>query len=176
MSIGDMDVLTDVQREALKEAAIVLTDECLHDPGPWLIDDLPPRFNPFYTGQFMNAFAVCVIVVAWKLFADEHHMLASVAEELALNALINHAKVQMELHDQHPGEEWGAYMDTAFEDLDFEMLWEDDLDGVEVTEIGQQAGVVNLSLRDWFKPFNRRGGVHPFVAEFEPGALKESAD
>lgn len=168
-----MNTLTEAQRNALREATCILTDQCFDETESWFEDFLPPRFRPFYTGLFMHSFAVCIVTVAWKLFAQGQHMLGSVAEEMALNALIQQAKSVMELDDQLPGDKWDDYAETAFEDFDFETLWDDELDGVEVTEIGEQAGIANLSLRDWFKPFDGRGGVHAYVADFEPGALKE---
>src|SRR5579864_3555856 len=53
---------------------------------------------------------------------------------------------------------------TAFEDWDYEMLFDAAADGIEEST-DPKADVVGLRFTDWFKPFNDESVIHPFLDE-----------
>ena len=56
--------------------------------------------------------------------------------------------------------DWETY---AFEDLDFECLYQDAADGIEDTAAGAMLGVGHLSYDEWFLPFNPRQAMQPYA-------------
>jgi hypothetical protein len=96
-----------------------------------------------------------------------HIPLSSVAEELAAFAIINQAKANIE--EEADGEaitdSLERFVDTYFEDLDFEFLFDNAYDGIDESETGQQLGISSLALDDWFKPFSEDPTriAHPYV-------------
>ena len=60
---------------------------------------LPERYGHHYGLRFGRRWIVTVITVGWKLGHQRRSRLASVGEELALNALIESARVHLELHE-----------------------------------------------------------------------------
>lgn len=50
----------------------------------------------------------------------------------------------------------GLY-DALFQDLDFETLYDPELDGVDASEHGRQLGMESLRPADWFIPYNNVG-------------------
>ncbi len=65
--------------------------------------------------------------VAWKLAQPQWHPLACIAEELALNALVRRAEALLE--EQGTKADFGWFQDSAFDDLDFEIVFDPAWDG-----------------------------------------------
>lgn len=161
-------------RRAAADAATTLILGCMHDmadvdhglSATRVLNDqavLPPRYAGFYDVIFAQRFLVTLITVAWKLASADTYELSSVAEELALNAIIGLA--EDELASAGPRDEHLTWFHSnAFEDLDFEWLWSDRGEGIGESDIGRAMGMGNLAFRDWFEPFHAsRGHVHPFT-------------
>jgi hypothetical protein len=177
------DSLTAEEQEALAGGIDVLIDELFEDlrqrehEGEWDLANspfgecLPLRYLPRYTPLFLKKFLVCVITVAWKLAQPEPLCLSSVAEELAARAIINAARVQIELAEEQGESELEAldaftdFIEACFEDTDFEFLFQDEYDGIDQSAVGQIAGISSLSFEDWFKPFSEEPEriAHPYV-------------
>lgn len=146
----------------IKAAADVLVDlyhqdlQALMDGESWddthFSGDLPRRFNRHYDLRFAKQFLDVVMAVAWKIHDKGYWLLNSVAEELAMRAILNMAVVQAEL-------EGGKFdpndvFDAVFEDADFEWLLGSRWDGAEDDEeMAARLGVANLRFGEWFKPF-----------------------
>lgn len=167
---------------ALREAVVVLNDELQMDIGALLAGGefqdtfvstyLPDKYLPSYDLGFLRRFLVCVVVVGWKLFDPAHeHRLACTAEELALNAILRRAEAVLEFNEEEPAD-FSLVEDDAFEDMDFQMLFDLSLDGIEDSPSGKYLRMVNLKLKEWFLPFNARRGdvVHPYA---DPAAWKK---
>lgn len=184
--------LTDGQNAALTVAAHMLTERCLADiqrlacgepleeMETVLADEevLPPRFRTLYDIAFAQKLLAVLMTVAWKLVARKNQAPACVAEEMMLSAVIDEADYvhndvwglpEEELGDEEPErillEQLGDYV---FEDLDFQWLWDHAADGIQDSDVGRMLGMGNLNVSEWFKPFIRRGNVHPFAA-WPPG-------
>lgn len=172
------DELPPRHEDALLTAIDLLVDECFEDISA-LLDGadfssvematyLPPKYLPRYTPQFAKQFLACILTVAWKLRAPGVHRLACVAEELALAAIIERARDVLE--DQGVEPAFGAFEQCAFEDLDYELLFRPELDGIEDTAVGRNLAMANLHFGDWFSPFRDENPVHPYVADAPPSA------
>ena len=104
---------------------------------------LPRCYFPRYTPVFAKQFLMTTGVVAWKLAQPQWHPLACIAEELALNAIIRIAKTVLRDEGRQPN--FSFFFDSAFEDLDFEMLLDPAWDGY--------ADDTSLAIEEWFSPF-----------------------
>lgn len=179
-SLDDAEILPTSHRDALINAVDILVDQFLEDvnslsevipgvPPPDIKDTsisafLPERYVHRYDGMFAKKFLICLIVVSWKLRSNDAHTLACTAEELALYALLREARGLLE--DSGTEVDFGAFEDLAFEDMDFELLFDPAWDGIEDygNELtGGQARLVNLRFDDWFRPFREEVPVHPYV-------------
>ena len=61
---------------------------------------------------------------------------------------------------------FGDFASLAFEDRDFEILYDMASDGIEDTQVGVSMGDGNLEFGEWFDPFlNATSPVHPYGTE-----------
>jgi hypothetical protein len=170
------EVLADAQRSALENASVVYVDECFHaleaaKPGELLTDTaidlhLPDRYAHHYGQGFGRRWTVTVVTVGWKLGQPRRVRLSCVAEELALNALVEHAKFHLELHGIPDSERgWDDFYEWAFEDEDWRYLFDRSMDGIEDDpDIQQKFALVNLEFPKWFEPFAASyPRPHPFA-------------
>jgi len=140
--------------------------------GMSMADYLPPKYLSRYTPQFAKRFLTCLLTVAWKLWAPGIHHLACVGEELALAAIIDRARYVLEDEGIEP--DFSGLAECAFEDKDFEWLFEPELDGIEDTSMGRMLAIANLHFDEWFKPFRETNPVHPYVAGSLPTASPDA--
>lgn len=115
---------------------------------------LPSRYRHKYDLLFLKQFLNVVFTIAYK-FNDKgcYWLLNSVAEELAMNAVIEKAKMSAEMHGEEV--DLDELYDLIFEDVDFELLMDPSFDGIEDDqEFTSRNRIYNLSFKDWFKPFS----------------------
>jgi len=175
--------LSDACWELLLTAAEVVTDEFRDD-----LEDLssgrrsfgetsmrlalPPLFLARYDATFAAAFLETTWAVGTKLrearaqgrpYPDED-LPGCVAEELALDAILDGAEVQVDLQadegivtperQEELLEEMAMLREVAFADRDFEFLFDPSRDGaVEDPDLAAQMRFCNLGFADWFSPF-----------------------
>jgi len=61
-------------------------------------------------------------------------------------------------------DDFDPFEEVVFQDFDFEILYQMELDGLEDSDAGAIMGVANLRFNDWFKPFkNAASEVHPYA-------------
>lgn len=175
--LSDPEVLPANHRRALLAAVSVLTDHFFEDieslantqlparfESTYMSGFLPERYMHRYTYLFAKRFLVCVVTVGWKLRAPGEYLLACTAEELVLNALIQQAETIMELNEEPA--DFTEFRQRAFEDWDFEYLFDQQWDGVEDygdEQTGGQMRLVNLRFDQWFLPFRPEDPVHPYA-------------
>lgn len=159
--------------EALLTASEILIDQCfedlrnLHDGSSikdtWMIDYLPRKYFHRYSSLVIQRFLLSISTVSWKLVQDEFYMLSSVAEELALNAIIDFSSTLLEINGIEAN--FDDFIDHAYEDTDFLVLFEEAFDGVEDTWVGERMGMSHVKFDEWFIPFNEasRGHVQPYL-------------
>lgn len=126
----------------------------------WMYEQLPGRYQHHYDLDFAQQFLDVMIILNWKIHDRRWWMLNSVAEELAMRAVLNVAKAQADLE----GKEFDSsdLVDCIFEDTDVEFLFQQEFDGIEDDEhLIKQFRLVNLRFADWFKPFRPTGRIEP---------------
>lgn len=127
---------------------------------------LPRPFAHRYTVGFFKKFLIAVVSVGMKMAAGDEVHLSSTAEELALNAIVDSAKIGLEVGtvvDADP-ERLDLFAEDLLEDRDFEMLFSPNFDGIEESPIAEELGVANLRFEEWFEPFRGDDVVHPYLA------------
>lgn len=107
----------------------------------WTQDYLPQTYAASYDIGFIRQFYWTVVTVIFKV-GSAWSPLASVAEELAMNALLRFAGSLLELERDEGMDlsevDFDPVWDLAFWDLDFELLFEPEMDGIQHSEVGQQ--------------------------------------
>lgn len=137
------------------------------------LSGLPERYRHRYTPLFAKQFVVCLIVATHKIVDPERigqGMLSCVAEELAAHLVIREAGGLLAAHREEEGRgdagaDFGGVYELLFEDIDFEWLYDEQMDGFEHDEEAvRQLGIAHLAFEQWFEPFAERF-VHPYAAE-----------
>ena len=75
---------------------------------------LPNCYRSRYSPSFAKRFLMATATVAWKLAQPRWHPLASIAEELALNAMVRRPEASP--REQGKKADFGLFEDYAFED------------------------------------------------------------
>ena len=173
MTIGlNLHFLPADHYEAIQIALVCIVDEfqqdiCLLEAGSsWQSTTmsmyLPKKYTRRYSLPFANSFVVATIITGWKLTSPKSFRLDCVAEELALNAIIERASAVLEMHDIEP--DFSLLEGLAFFDQDYLLLFDPRLDGIEDDERSGYLGFANLHFEDWFVPFEG-GHVHPYCLD-----------
>ena len=172
------DSLSLKEQKALEASVDVLIDELFEDLREWdetALDFgntvfaiyLPQRYASRYTPLFLKQFTVCVITVGWKLAQAQPIRLASLTEELAAWAIINRAKVVLEVSSELIDSSFNEFIDAYFEDTDFLYLYDNKYDGIDETALRDIMGLPSLKLQDWSKPYRDgidiNSTIHPYL-------------
>lgn len=137
----------------VEDIALFSENQSWHDTSIALFGYLPPKYAYRYDNALVKQFLDTVMAVAYK-YSDRRIQwrLNSVAEELAFYAILKEAEFAA-------GEEGYRFdleeiMNAIYTDDDFLLLYDPTFDGVEDDDNFKNAiGLVNLSFKDWFKPF-----------------------
>ena len=119
----------------------------------YLAQLLPAGYYHRYDLIFVKQFYDLVLAVAYK-FNDSEHLWAlnSVAEELAMNAILEEARVVAGNYKEKV--DFSNFANAAFKDLDFKLLLDPQMDGIEDDkDFNNEMHTVNLRFKDWFRPF-----------------------
>lgn len=64
------------------------------------------------------------------------------------------------------GQSWTTLSEYLFEDLDFEYLFDPDMDGIEDDPLAHKTSGIDVRpLAEWFAPFNTDSRVHPYAVD-----------
>lgn len=160
------DALPDDHREALHIALAGLGDAFFEDEdgeGYRFLEFLPQKYTLLYDQAFLRRFLITLMTVGYKLALAEPPapLLSCVAEELALDMLIKVASERLKVLASTP--DFELFKDLAYQDSDYEYLYELSLDGIEDSPVGVEHGIANLHFDEWFMPFdNAQTPVHPY--------------
>jgi hypothetical protein len=134
-------------------------DSGLDEPFLWTF--FPSRFRGAYTRGFQLDVLVTAAKVAYDLARPDAGPPACIAEELVMNAVIHIALAGIE--QAGLGRPWLDPSEVLLEDVDFEVLFSPDMDGIEADPATQRdLGMWVPGAADWFTPFNSGRIVHPF--------------
>lgn len=132
-----------------------------------------------YTPRVLQRIFFCLITVSARLEPLKRKWAqgrvgevgcACLAEELMLRAIGLEAERlladEWELLGVGPDDaneaKWWVFHDVAFEDADFEVLFESEGDNrVAAAKLDGLPGVTSMHFRDWFRPFSPKRGVSP---------------
>jgi hypothetical protein len=122
----------------------------------WLHQYLPPLYAASYDYRLVRDFQVTVLTVTYKL-GGPWTALSSVAEELAMNAVMESPDTQLSILRDDGSDvsdiDFEIVWDMAFWDLDFQVLFDAEMDGIQDSEVGRQSGMANLDRSRWFAKF-----------------------
>jgi hypothetical protein len=141
-------------------------DSGLDEPFLWTF--FPSRFRGVYTRAFQLDVLVTATKVAYDLARPDAGPPACIAEELIRNAVIEIALAGIE--QAGLGRPWLDPSEVLLEDVDFEVLFSPDMDGIEADPATQRdLGMWVPGAADWFTPFNSERIVHPFCQTEQTG-------
>jgi len=175
MAIALSDAVSHLEAR-FREAMRVLEVDPLVDLGDFLLY-LPEGYP--YTLNVLRRLYFCLVTVSarlepwkrqWARGLDATVGCSCLAEELMLRAIGLEAERVLEDEsaaegpDSSPVEraEWHAFHALAFEDADFEVLFESGGNNVlALAALKGFPGTLSMPWRDWFRPFNPGRGVSP---------------
>ncbi|MFE7115527.1 hypothetical protein ACFU99_08905 [Streptomyces sp. NPDC057654] len=134
----------------------------------WHLEDLPERYALQYGTLFARRFLVTVIAMTTRCTNGSFQQLGCVAEELALKLLLNAATVSLDtfgLLDDGVKAALDTFAENVYEDMDFEWLYDDSMDGIDESPVGEALRIAPMSIGSWFTPFNEGRFVHPYAAD-----------
>jgi hypothetical protein len=172
LAAGALVYASDIFVDELFEDVQTLTQEdtnVTECDGPlWHFEELPARYALQYDGLFARRFLVTVIAMITRFTDGSFQQLSCVAEELALRLLLNEAHVTLEtfgLLDDGVSAALEAFADNVYEDMDHEWLYDDSVDGIDESPVGEALGVAPMGFKAWFTPFSKDRYVHPYAAD-----------
>ncbi|MEU6110656.1 hypothetical protein ABZ853_19905 [Streptomyces albidoflavus] len=177
LAAGALVYATDILVDELFQDVQTLTQEdttAAECDGPlWHFEDLPERYALRYDARFARRFLVTVIAMTTRFTDGSFKQLSCVAEELALKLLLTETNVTLEtfgLLDDGVSAALDSFADNVYEDMDHEWLYDDSMDGIDESAVGEALGVAPMAFRAWFTPFNEGRYVHPSAADEPEGA------
>ena len=128
------------------------------------ISALPPLQGASYGPLFAQRFLAVAFDLGTAL-ATAFEAPACVAQELALKLVLDQVEVLADLlPNLGLAEDWRSTAeDMLFEDLDHELLYVPELDGIGNDPAVASMGMANLDVSAWFTPFEGRT-VNPYAA------------
>ncbi len=168
-----------LRRAALLVAALDIVDWCIDDlrasafgmnglPDPedaeesFVYEWFPERHRGAYDEGFFRKVMVTAVKVAADLGDPDGGPACCTAEEIVRHAA---GAIAGRLCEQAGlGRPWLDPDELLLEDVDFEFLYDADMDGLEDDPGTQAALGVDLNpVPDWFTPFNSERSVHPYA-------------
>ncbi|MFJ4851528.1 MULTISPECIES: hypothetical protein [unclassified Streptomyces] len=133
----------------------------------WLLDELPGRYALQYNAQFTRRFLVTALAMTTRFTEGTFQQLSCVAEELALKLLLREASVVLDTHgllSSGVSSALDVFANGVYEDMDFEWLYDDSMDGIDEAPETASLGIAPMDLGSWFTPFNKGRYVHPYAS------------
>jgi hypothetical protein len=149
----------------------ILDDLVVSDPErerlalPRYVDEhLPSRMRRHYHAPFLRKLLAAAAKVAQDLAIDAYTYPACTAEELVLWIVLQQWQMPLDLTELGPN--WTDLSEYLFEDLDFEYLFDADMDGIEDDPLAHKTSNIEVRpLSEWFAPFNTDSRVHPYAVD-----------
>jgi hypothetical protein len=148
----------------------------------FVLEDLPQRFAQHYTVRFVHRFLAATVMITGRLAQDQWASPACVAEALALHIVVARARAFIEEHELLEPEDiralYHGFDDAAFDDVDHELLYRQDLDGFEDdAEFSEQFRTSDMRVESWFEQCEHsEGHVHTYVTVVEAPAIDKDEE
>jgi hypothetical protein len=149
--------------------------------GFFVMDDLPAQYAHKYTALLAQQFLVAAVTITGRLLEPQWHKPSCVAEALALHLLIEEAKGTLDIYDlldgQTAAEAYAAFQDHAYEDLDFEWLYDPSFDGIDQDPSLDHLDIRPMDVGSWFLPYpTATRPLHPYAENKPPTERTEWDD
>jgi hypothetical protein len=182
-SVNHLDATSPAEREMLRSALGSLIDllfdlyAALPASGPapaGFAHDGLMVFPPAYIGRYDRPFVRRAIVAAaglgQKLAGPGWFDLASTMEEILFGTIME----SVQNTDIEIGDVFDDLEETVFQDLDYELLFSPQFDGIENDEFRERYAFANLRFDEWFAPFPNTSLLNYYFAD--PRALAEPVE
>ena len=182
-SVNHLDATTPAEREMLRSALQSLIDllfdlyAALPASGPapaGFTHDGLMTFPPAYVGRYDRPFVRRAIVAAaslgQKLAGHAWFDLGSTMEEMLFGTIME----SVQNTDIEIGDVFDDLEESAFQDLDYEMLFNAQFDGIENDALREKYAFANLQFDEWFKPFPNTSFLNWYFDD--PRALAEPVE
>jgi hypothetical protein len=182
-SVNHLDATSPAEREMLRNALASLIDllfdlyAALPADGPAPADlrhDGLMVFPPAYVGRYDRPFVRRAIVAAaslgQKLAAPGWFDLGSTMEEILFGTIME----SVQNTDIEIGDVFDDLEETVFQDLDYELLFSPQFDGIENDEFRERYAFANLRFDEWFAPFPNTSFLNYYFDD--PRALAEPVE
>jgi hypothetical protein len=161
-SVNHLDATSPAEREILRSALQALIDllfdlyAALPESGPAPagfthegLMTFPPAYVQRYDRPFVRRAIVAAASLGQKLAGPGWFDLASTMEEMLFGTIME----SVQNTDVEIGDVFDDLEETAFQDLDYEMLFKAQFDGIENDVLREQYAFANLQFDEWFDPF-----------------------
>jgi hypothetical protein len=182
-SVNHLDATSPAEREMLRSALSSLIDllfdlhAALPESGPapaGFKHDGLMVFPPAYVGRYDRPFVRRAIVAAaslgQKLAGPGWFDLASTMEEILFGTIME----SVQNTDIEIGDVFDDLEESVFQDLDYELLFSPQFDGIENDEFAERYAFANLRFDEWFAPFPNTSLLNYYFED--PRALNEPVE
>jgi hypothetical protein len=182
-SVNHLDATSAAERETLRTALQALIDllfdlyEALPPGGPAPADFrhegllvFPPAYVSRYDRPFVRRAIVAAASLGQKLSGPGWFDLASTMEEMLFGTIME----TVQNADIEIGDVFDDLEESAFQDLDYEMLFNAQFDGIENDASREQYAFANLRFEEWFLPFPNTSFLNYYFSD--PRAIAERVE
>jgi hypothetical protein len=182
-SVNHLDATSSAERATLRGALQALIDllfdlyEALPSSGPAPADlrhegllVFPPAYVSRYDRPFVRRAIVAAASLGQKLSGPGWFDLASTMEEILFGTIME----TVQNADIDIGDVFDDLEESAFQDLDYEMLFNAQFDGIENDAMREQYAFANLRFDEWFLPFPNTSFLNYYFND--PRVLVEPVD
>ena len=179
-SVNHLDATSPGERDMLRTALQALIDllfdlyEALPPSGPVPSDFkhdglmvFPPAYIARYDRPFVRRAIVAAASLGQKLAAPGWFDLASTMEEILFGTIME----TVQNTDVEIGDVFDDLEESVFQDLDYEMLFNAQFDGIENDAMRERYAFANLKFDEWFKPFPNTSHLNYYFSD--PRVLAE---
>gem|GEM_PF-2676673 len=182
-SVNHLDATSSAERATLQVALQAVVDllfdlyEALPPNGPAPADFrhegllvFPPAYVSRYDRPFVRRAIVAAASLGQKMSAPGWFDLASTMEEILFGTVME----TVQNADIEIGDVLDDLEESVFQDLDYEMLFNAQFDGIENDAMREQYAFANLRFEEWFLPFPNTSFLNYYFND--PRALTEPVE
>ena len=173
-SVNHLDATSPEERGMLRAALQALIDllfdlyEALPPSGPASADFkhdglmvFPPAYVARYDRPFVRRAIVAAASLGQKLSGPGWFDLASTMEEILFGTIME----SVQNSDVEIGDVFDDLEESVFQDLDYEMLFNAQFDGIENDAMSERYAFANLRFEEWFKPFPNTSHLNYYFSD-----------
>ena len=182
-SVNHLDATTPDERKILQSALQALIDllfdfyEALPPSGPapagFAHDGMmvfPPAYVSRYDRPFVRKAIVAAASLGQKMSGHGWFDLSSTMEEMLFGTMLE----SVQNTDVEIGDVFDDLEETIFQDLDYEMLFNAQFDGIENHPAPERYAFANLKFDEWFQPFPNTSFLNYYFED--PRAMTEAVE